>query len=460
MENNTVRSTAPVEEIDLLELMNYVGRRWRVLIVVGLIGILLGLGVGLLMPEPTVDSLEIEKLQLKEIEQYARYQELYEEQVEWEQESVYLNIDPHNAYTGNIRYYLTLKESDCAVVSQLYATILNNNEVYESLIEASGLNCSLRAVQELVWISCSSIDTQDQLSISGDLSQEAQLTVSVNPAQTVQVTIGATAPSEEACQVMLELLDEEVVEMNRYVEATYGAAVKERLTKPCEKSAYNSGIAKAKLNSTELLSTYNDKITTIAKLLTTDDKLYYSLVYDDEIEEEESGLGWLKAGILGGLLFGVLGVGAYCVSFLMNGTIKNLDDLRCYGLHRFATLEKTGPKKKLNALDRLFTPKLRVQSDDYLVQALEAIQADRIVLCGDLDDPEIAAHAKRVGAASAKLSVEPQMVQSAETQLKACQSDGVLLFVRLWKTARADLEQEIRICQKLGISILGVAVIE
>ena len=94
------------------------------------------------------------------------------------------------------------------------------------------------------------------------------------------------------------------------------------------------------------------------------------------------------------------------------------------------------------------------------MQALEAIHAEHIVLCGDLNDPEIAAHAQRIGAANAKLSVEPQMVQSAETQMKACQADGVLLLVRLWKTARADLEQEIRICQKLGISILGVAVIE
>lgn len=458
MESNTVRNTAPEEEIDLLELVAYIGRRWRVLIVAVLIGILLGSVVGFLKPAPSVDSLDIEKLHLKELEQYARYQALYDEQEKWEQESVYLNMDPNNAYTGNIRYYLYLKKSDSAMISQLYDSILGGEGVYERLLEASGLNCSLRAIQELAAISSQSIDAQDQNGIYGEPLQETQLTVSDNPSQTVQVMVTATAPSEEACQAMLELMDDEVAEMNRYVEATYGAVVKERLTTPCKKSAYHAEIAQAKLDSTELLSTYNDKITTIAKNLTDDDKLYYSLIYGEEIEE--AGLGWLKAAIFGGLLFGVLSVSAYCTGYLMNGTIKNVDELRCYGLHRFAVLEEVGPKKKLNALDRLFTPKLRVQSDDYLVQALEVIHAEHIVLCGDLNDPEIAAHAQRIGAANAKLSVEPQMVQSAETQMKACQADGVLLLVRLWKTARADLEQEIRICQKLGISILGVAVIE
>ena len=41
----------------------------------------------------------------------------------------------------------------------------------------------------------------------------------------------------------------------------------------------------------------------------------------------------------------------------------------------------------------------------------------------------------------------------------AAQADGVVLVVHLWKTRRADLEQEIRICQKLGYPVLGVVVI-
>ena len=149
MENNTVRTSLADDdqEIDLIELFLYVCRRWRSLIALGLIGILIGVGVGIYKSKPHIEELDMEKIQFNEIEQYARYQELYEEEVAWEEESVYLNMDPHNAYTGDIRYYLRLKESNSSMVSQLYSSILNTNEMYEDLIEASGLDCSIRAIK-------------------------------------------------------------------------------------------------------------------------------------------------------------------------------------------------------------------------------------------------------------------------------------------------------------------------
>lgn len=448
MENNTVRSS-PVDDeqvIDLKELILYVCRKWRVLILVGLIGVLVGIGVGLYKMEPHIEDFDLEDLHLNEIEQFARYKELYEEQVAWEKESVYLNMDPHNAYTGNIRYYLRLKESNNSVVSQLYSSILNNNEIYERLIEASGLDCTIRAIQQLIWISYSTLNQQEQLLMYGD------------HVLTVQVTIGATAPSAEACQAMLDLLDREVQEMNQYVEETYGAVCKERLTDPCEKSSYHSGIAGAKKDSTATLGAYNEQITTIGELMTDDDKTYYSLVYDDD-EEDGIRLTWLKWGIIIGVLFGAMGVFVYAVIYLLDGHIKNVDELMVYGLHPFALIEGSTGKKKLNALDKLFTPRPRYQSDAYLAEALCTLEAEQIILCGDLSDPDVAAHAKQVGEGNARLSVEQQMVESADTQMKAKQADGVVLLVHLWKTKRADLEQEIRICQKIGARILGVAVI-
>ena len=87
MENNMVRTsrTEDEQEIDLIELILYVCRRWRSLIALGLIGVVIGLGVGLYKAnvKPKLDDFEVEELHLKEIEQYARYQALYEEQVAW-----------------------------------------------------------------------------------------------------------------------------------------------------------------------------------------------------------------------------------------------------------------------------------------------------------------------------------------------------------------------------------------
>lgn len=452
MENNTVRTSLADDdqEIDLIELFLYVCRRWRSLIALGLIGVVIGVGVGLYKAnaKPKLDDLEVEELHLKEIEQYARYQALYEDQIAWEKESVLLNMDPTAVYAGSVTYYLQLKEIDTPVVSRLYSSILNDNEVFVRIQEAGRLDCTLRAIKQLVGIQCTTLELQEQKIFSEDRSVSVQVKASV------------IAPEAEMCQSILELLDRELQDMNQYVETTYGAICKERLEVPGEKSAYSDTVANAKKASTDKLMEYATQINTIAKSLSEDDKTYYSLVYDTEKEsEEKGGLSWLKWGIIIGVVFGALGVFAYAVVFLLDGHIKNMDELLAYGLHPFAVMEGSAGGKKLNALDRLFVPKLRYQSDTYLAEALNAQDLKHIILCGDLNDADIAAHGKAVAAASDRLSIEPQMVESADTQMKIKQADGVVLLVHLWKTKRTDLEQELRICRKLGGNVLGVAVI-
>ena len=358
-------------------------------------------------------------------------------------------MDPTAVYVGSVTYYLQLKEIDTPVVSRLYSSILNDNEVFVRIQEAGRLDCTLRAIKQLVGIQCTTLELQEQKIFSEDRSVSVQVKASV------------IAPEAEMCQSILELLDRELQDMNQYVETTYGAICKERLEVPGEKSAYSDTVANAKKASTDKLMEYATQINTIAKSLSEDDKTYYSLVYDTEKEsEEKGGLSWLKWGIIIGVVFGALGVIAYAVVILLDGHINNMDELLAYGLHPFAVMEGSAGGKKLNALDRLFVPKLRYQSDTYLAEALNAQDLKHIILCGDLNDADIAAHGKAVAAASDRLSIEPQMVESADTQMKIKQADGVVLLVHLWKTKRTDLEQELRICRKLGGNVLGVAVIE
>lgn len=449
MENNTVRTSLmnDKQEIDLRKLFPYVCRKWRSLIVLVLIGVMLGVGVGLYKAKPHLEDFDLEELHLKEIEQYARFQTLYEDAFEWEKESILLNMDPNAAYFGSVTYYLQMKETDSPVVSSLYNSMLDDSEVLEKIQQASGVDCSLRAIHELVGVSSTTLDLQEQRIFSEDRSVF------------VQVRAYALAPEAETCQSILDLLDKELLEMNQYVEATYGALCKERLEIAVEKSPYCSIVADGKNALTDKLMTYATQMSTIEKNLSEDDKDYYSLVYDTDKWIDANRLSWLKWGIAIGIVFGMLGVCVYAVAYLLDGHIKNVEELLAYGLYPFAVIEGSTNGKKRNALDKLFTPRLRYQSDVYLAEALEAQDAEHIVLCGDLHDSDIAVHGKSVVLAGRKLSIEPQMSESTDTQMKVKQADGVVLLVHLWKTKRTDLEQELRICQKLGGNVLGVAII-
>lgn len=449
MEDINARPCAQVEEqeIDLKDLFLYMARKWRVLIVLGIIGVLLGTGLGLLAPEPSLEDFDMDELNLEQIEQYARYQELYEEQLAYEQESVYLNIDPHEAYSGRVLYYLRVREQDCTLVSQMYGTLLLNDAMYNELIEASGLNCSLRAIRELVSIQCSQLDAKKEFSLFD------------SEPLTLRLTLSVVAPTEESGHAMLDLVDEYAQKMNQSIGASYGVELLERLAYPCEQADYYSAIADARNDLAKTLGEYLTQITTLETKLSKDDLSYYSLTHPSEEEEKEGGKGWLKLAVIGGFLAVVIWAVVFGFRYLLDCHVKTLDELLAHGLHPVAMLEEKQTGRKPNALDKLFTVKHRYHSQAYLAEALGMLAKDGIVLVGDMNDPDVAALAQETVQLNDKLSAGMLMTVDADTQVAAQKADGAVLLVHLWKTRRVDFEQEIRIANKLGIRLLGVAVI-
>lgn len=452
MDNNTVRSSIAEDEqtIDLKELFLYICRKWRVLMALGIVGLVLGAGVGLLKSGVSMEELDLSKINVREVEQYARYKQLYDDQMAYEKESVYLNIDPYAAYSGGVRYYLHIKESNSAIAKQLYANILREDSIYSQVIEESGLNCSERAIKELVGIGYRELDRQDRQMFVGDQV--------VDPMLTAEVTVYSIAPNLEACQNMLKLLDSCVQDVNQYAQKEYGAIVEERLEQDCRQQGYSSEIINARQKSTVMLGEYADELSKKKKVLTDDDLLYYDEMYLNG-SAENSSLSWIKWALVVGVLFGAFGVCAYGVRFLLNDCVKSVDELLTHGLHPFAVLEERQKGRRLNALDRLFSVKYKYNSEEYLANALAALDKQQIALCGDLEDADVQALAQETVRLNSELILCAKMAVSADAQQQIKRSDGVVLLVHLWKTRHAELEQEIRICQKLGAHVLGVAII-
>ena len=445
MENNQVRSSLADDDqvIDLKELFLYVCRKWRVLIALVVLGVVLGAGFGAY--KSANETKNQEKTAVSEGKpnlEYDLYLRLYREEQKRIEESVYLNLESDQIYSANVRYLMKVKAQEGLAVSELYNAILDDTEICDELIAASGLICTPQAIRELITIDAT---------ITTDEEDHASILV-IEP---MQVFLAVAAPSREACIAMLDVLDGRTQEICQYAADTYGITLDERLVSPCKKSVWDSKLAQAKRQAVENLNGYKTKLTAIEKTLTQEEKAYYS----PSKSEKDGKTTWLKCALIVGVVFGMLGAGWYAVIYLLDGHVKNEDELLAYGLHPFAVVKGSEERKKPNALDRLLMPKYRYQSDDYLAEALDVLDAESIVICGDLGDADIANHAQSVAEASQKLHVAPQMVESAKTQAKAKQADGVVLVVHLWKMKRADLEQEIRICQKIGARVLGVAII-
>lgn len=461
MENNAVRvsRTDRDEEIDLKELFLYVCRGWRVLIALLLVGLLLGAGYGALKARSAGEQASAAG---KPNAEYDLYLRLFDGQQKWIDESVYLSMDAASVYQGNLHYLLKTGETDRQTVARLYLSVLDDSAIYDELLAQSGLDCSPQAVRELVQVTCEEGVPPTVMALEKE--QPAVVQISVPPTviireeeqpTTVQVSVSVVAPDEAACQRMLAVLDARMQEISLYAAQAYGAELTERLVPDSVTAGFNTEVMAAQKEAAETLSAYMNKLKDIEKKLTDAEKVYYGLQAPAAPGRSE----WLKWALIVGMVLCALGVFAYAVAFVLDGHIKNEDELLEYGLHPFALIEGGADGKKRNALDRLFSPRLRYQSDAYLAQVLELLDAEHIVLCGDLNDSIIAAHGRAVVSASRRLSLEPQMAESADAQMKVRQADGVVLLVHLWHTKRSDLVQELRICRKLRCDVLGVAVI-
>ena len=434
--------------INLKELLLYVCRKWRILLVLGVAGLIAGALFGVWKSNVSPESFDPDKLNLMEIEQYARYSELYDKQMEYEQESVLLSIDPKQAYEGSVRYYLKVQAANSMVVEQQYKTILLENSIYQELIEASGLDCTLRAMQELVSVSVQELDRQEQLMAYEDYPL------------TVAVTAQVTAPTAESCQSMLDILDGHVQEVNRWTEASYGVQLLERTVDPCELSSYHTGIVNSKNTSTAKLVEYSTELNDLKEALTDDDLTYYTLVYEADEYEPATASSGLKWALVFGLLFGALGVLWYCIRFVTDGHLKSIDELLTYGLYPVALLKGKNGEAKRNAIDRLFMAKHSYHTDAYLVDAIRALGMDRVLLSGDLGDEDIRLLSERVEKMTDIAAFSMRMSADAHTQLQDREAQGVLLIVHLWRTTRDELEQELRICRKIGVNLVGVVALD
>lgn len=446
MERNAAELTVQSEEqeIDLWELFLYICRRWRSLVILVLIGAALGLAFGLVKAGNYGKNLDMDELHLAQIEQYARYVQMYEEQEAYEAESVYLNLNPDAVYQGSVRYYLRVQASDSLIVAQRYDAILRDNSVIEALIEASGLSCTPRAMRELVSVTFRELDRQEQI-----LSYE-------DYPLTVEILAKASGPSAESSQKMLNVLEEAIEQANSWAVTSYGAQELDRLTEASARMAYDAGVISARNASTEKLAEYAKQISTLEQGLTDDDKVYYQITWEPD-EPVKSGLAkWI---VIFAVLLGVVGVAVYAVTFVMDGSIKNPDDLLGYGLYPLAVLKGAPSGKKRCALDRLFEPRREYQTDEYLAGALAALGADKPLVCGDLEDPDMQTLAGRFGDLLPGAVFAASMTADAHVQAQAKASGSVVLVVRLWKTRRADLEKELRICRELGVHVDGVTVI-
>lgn len=426
------------EEIDLVQMIQYVLQKWKILLLAGVVGLLLGGAFGAMKTGKEPAQMDIDDLNIDQIQQYVSYHQFYEDEITRQTESIYMNMDPEAVYMANKSYYVAAQESDLNRISLAIGSILQKQEVYDQVREKTGLTCSQRYLLELmsVWFT----ETEKKaIQLSDDNSNDGRIYISIS------------APSEEIGEEILAVLDAQVQAVCAQIAQTAEDGMTYEAMTQTGRTGYNGGVVSARENGTNQLASYLSTLSNIEKDLTDDDKAYYEQVYTDDWKPKNKMLKWA---VLGGFAFFVLAGGWFALAFLLDGSVKGTDELEDrYGLHLLARVEPEGAaKKNLRGLDKLFAEKPQYNDGAYLSAALSATGISGLVLSGDLANAQIAQTMKTAAQAGGYKVCDRFEV---DAQAVADKMDGVVLFIQPWVTKKAQVLRELEICDFNGLPVIG-----
>ncbi|MFR5794517.1 MAG: hypothetical protein ACLUI3_02390 [Christensenellales bacterium] len=167
------------EEIDLVQMMRYILQKWKILLLAGAVGLLLGGAFGAIKTGKQPAQMDIDDLNIDQIQQYVSYHQFYEDEITRQAESIYMNMNPEAVYMANKSYYVAAQESDLNRIGLAIGSILQKQEVYDQVREKTGLTCSQRYLSELmsVWFT----ETEKRaIQLSDDNSNDGRIYISVS----------------------------------------------------------------------------------------------------------------------------------------------------------------------------------------------------------------------------------------------------------------------------------------
>ena len=443
--------TESEKTLDLKQLLFFILKRWKKILLFLIIGALLGCGLAVVRGKPSPADMDTSSLNMERIIQYAHYQELYQQQLESEKTSVLLQMNPNEVYSAYSKFYVTMPSQQAELVRQKYSALLSDVDFLKELIEVSGLNCDERAIKELVSIYMSIVDPVTLWEQSGLAPATGKLTVSV------------TTPTKESGDALLKLLNEKTALLNAELAQRFSSFSVELLTETYQ-FGYVEVVSDTQGTAAELLQDYADVLLDLEKQMSDDELTYCSAVYlsngASAPQKEMLSLikHFVKYAFVFGALFALMAAGVFFLQFLLDDHIKTAHEVHEYGLYTIACLQSSQNKKSW--IDKLFSDdKLPSNSKEYLLNAMKALATGKLVLAGDQNDPVTAETMKWLASNMDQLCVMDRLARDERGLLAAKEADGAILVIHLWKSTAFDLKRELYVMRQIGKSVKGVVVL-
>lgn len=441
--------------IDIKELGRRIIKKWKGLVIAGVIGAFAmsavgyGISYNKYMDGQPVSESELEtykanltqKEQEKVVQAYETYEvckKQYQSDLEYNQNSILMKLGTDNANTVELQYYIDNgyksvypvieQTNNAADIIAEYSLYLTSDDVVEKIKEKTGIDIANWYLKELINVEA------------------------LENTQTMKISI--CADSEELVNGMADVIEQEVENYESQLQSKYGdfqALSSDRH----ESSTLDETVFELQQTKITAIATLESQMSTIGANLTAEQNVYYSALIknDEQVDEEFKGEIISKKYMAIGCGLGIIVLAGWIViKYLMQKQIRNYTDIQ--DLYQIYTFDVINEKK--------------IESMGSVVQ--------QIVACATANGIH------KIGLIGTDTSEKSQKVlQKLEKELKNKQLEIVSglgvenISIVLQKIGNAghvimietkngsfytDIEKEIAICEKCNIDILGNVLVD
>ena len=457
-------------EIDLIDFFFYLLRRWKSLVAMILLGAVLGSAFYVVKTTKSsnvaVEDYQPDADTEANMKLAAQYRKLYDQQMNYNEHSIVMQMDPNQVYEGTLTYYLAAGEQT-ERLAQLFTDIVNDPTVLTELKEAAGLACEDQYVKELV-SSTMSQKNVDESNVSGNLTNnvvnQMQAIVPTDDISNTVIIYQVAYLNQETCEKMVMVLQNEVESAAQKYVDSYGEYEFDQLQNVVAATVDEKYLEKQKSSAT-LMDSYLTKLVTLENTFSDMDMVYYEKLYrmseqtnsTEQFHEDstiKNLIKWLIIGIVG---FVIIWSAYYFLKYLLDPSIKTWNEIKKINLPVIGYTS-------LNASNENIIKQIQKKIDvpyvdlNYIVSAIDAFEKKNIIFC---TDEKISKNLEEgLVKKTENLELAGWLQKDVKVFKQAKNADGIIFGVWKKRTSMKQLKREVDICKMYNIRILGIVGID
>lgn len=492
--------------IRIKDLVEYILKRWRLLLICMIIFVVLLDGYSCLKSYQSIseaknqneneedfsqyeDKLsEREILEVKNaVESYQMYEQSYADYKEYNSNSIKMQLNANAVSTQRMIYQITSNQKDVVNISDAFVGLIPSDDVGNEILKETGWDIDVSYVKELISVTNTHLDTV----AIGEQNVTDIVENSDAEDMSVLITVTILADNQSDCGTMKNFVEEEIGTVTSQLQEQFGQFSIKKISDTYGVEA-NKDLLREQQNSVNEMNNCNNSMQTLENNLSDDQKSYFSALVDQQAKVETNegeaevsqteiprmqyiNIKYIVVGaVIGVILFCVYAVCRFLLDSRLLSSNYVLDNLKSEVLMVCSNDEKKN--KKVNIIDKwienLFNRKDTVHSRDKKLRILCAniqIAKDknnlkRIHIASSLANKEVNGLildiSKYLDEKNLEFSVGESIVSNIESLENLALADGVVFIEQLNQTLVSEMNQELSLCKKYDVKNLGFVLID